>query len=134
MRVRATIDELVQGEDVTVWRHDGTGQGGILLHHPGDHPDGCVRLRGPDGQTHAIPLCDVSFYDVDRPAPAEDCRDYYRGGCKGSVEMRWTGERDRPLCEAHGERALRLHEEIQERYPRHAPADFDPLYAGERWD
>lgn len=25
-------------------------------------------------------------------------------------------------------------DEIRRRYPRHQPADFDPTYAGERWD
>ena len=25
-------------------------------------------------------------------------------------------------------------DEIRRRYPQHQPADFDPTYAGERWD
>jgi hypothetical protein len=39
-----------------------------------------------------------------------------------------------PRCEKHYEERLEVQRGIDERYPTHAPADFDPMYAGERWD
>jgi hypothetical protein len=43
-----------------------------------------------------------------------------------------------PRCEKHyveyAERMDAVHAETRRRYPRSAPADFDPAYAGERWD
>ena len=43
-----------------------------------------------------------------------------------------------PRCENHYvEYAARVdpkHAETRRRYPVSAPADFDPSYAGERWD
>lgn len=56
--------------------------------------------------------------------------------CKGEVLLRWPGygERYWSRCEHHGEQRVKREEEAQERYPVHAPADFDPGYAGERWD
>lgn len=57
--------------------------------------------------------------------------------CSGVVEYRpslsGTGmaiER----CDFHWEKRLEKEDEIQERYPYNAPSDFDPSYAGERWD
>lgn len=59
-------------------------------------------------------------------------------GCEGEVLYRWPGygERDWPRCEKHGEARVKREEEARERYPDSpcAPADFDPSYAGERWD
>lgn len=58
--------------------------------------------------------------------------------CNGPVEYHHNPDRDDfktfPRCEAH--QALRLNqaEETMRRYPVNAPADFDPSYAGERWD
>jgi hypothetical protein len=58
-------------------------------------------------------------------------------GCKGSVEYRMplsgTGKAF-PRCERHWDLRLRRQDEIDRRYPTHAPADFDPYYAGESWD
>jgi hypothetical protein len=57
--------------------------------------------------------------------------------CRGPVELRMpmsgTG-RSFPRCEAHFEIALAKFEEINQRYPVNAPADFDYLDAGEHWD
>lgn len=58
-------------------------------------------------------------------------------GCKGPVELRYplspTGIWY-PRCDEHYEQRLEQQDKINERYPFHEPADFDPLYAGERWD
>jgi hypothetical protein len=57
--------------------------------------------------------------------------------CSGPVEYRIplssTG-RAFPRCDHHWELRLDEQERIQQRYPQTAPADFDPLDAGERWD
>lgn len=41
-------------------------------------------------------------------------------------------------CERHWDaywpRMEKLQRDIDRRYPKHAPADFDPSYAGESWD
>lgn len=59
-------------------------------------------------------------------------------GCAGEVLYRWPGygERTWPRCERHGEARVAREDEARERYPDGpcAPADFDPSYAGERWD
>lgn len=58
-------------------------------------------------------------------------------GCGGQVEYRMplsgTG-RSFPRCDAHWEQRLETQRGIDARYPTHAPADFDPSYAGESWD
>ncbi len=59
------------------------------------------------------------------------------GQCRGAVEPRpslsGTGT---PIerCDHHWSKRLDLQESLNRRYPRHAPADFDPSYAGERWE
>lgn len=57
--------------------------------------------------------------------------------CKGITELRMalsgTGI-PYPRCEYHWDKRLRLQDEIDNRYPYNAPSDFDPGYAGERWD
>lgn len=67
---------------------------------------------------------------------AEDCLDF-GSACEGAVEYRMalsgTG-RSFPRCEHHWEERLDEQERINERYPYQAPGDFDPDYAGERWD
>ena len=63
------------------------------------------------------------------------CLDDYEGGCAGKVEHRdalsATG-RSFPRCDKHWAERVAVHEGIDARYPVHAPADFDPMYAGER--
>ena len=67
------------------------------------------------------------------------CLDAHRDAehCSGSVEYReslsGTGT-PIPRCDAHWSKRLDEQQRINERYPQRAPADFDPLYAGERWD
>lgn len=39
-----------------------------------------------------------------------------------------------PRCDRHWAERLEVQRGIEERYPYHQPADFDPYYAGERWD
>jgi hypothetical protein len=59
--------------------------------------------------------------------------------CRGPVEYRMplssTG-RPFPRCEKHWSDRLDRQEEINRRYPDSPipPADFDPHYAGERWN
>jgi hypothetical protein len=68
-----------------------------------------------------------------------ECLDSWDGSntCSGDIEYRealsGTG-RSYPRCEKHWGERLDRQQEINERYPVHAPADFDPMYAGERWD
>lgn len=65
--------------------------------------------------------------------------DYGEGTCHGPVEYRMalsaTGV-SYPRCEKHWGERLDKQEEINSRYPDSPipPADFDPMYAGERWD
>lgn len=61
-------------------------------------------------------------------------------GCEGAVEYRWPGygERNWPRCEKHGDARVERQQQTHERYGHPdsacAPAGFDPLDAGERWD
>lgn len=59
------------------------------------------------------------------------------GACGGPVAYRMalspTG-RSFPRCDKHWDEALTRDEELRRRYPVNAPDDFDPAYAGERWD
>jgi len=70
---------------------------------------------------------------------ATRCLDEGRGHCEGQVEYRMplsaTG-RSFPRCEHHWNLRLDEQEKINDRYPNSdlAPADFDPAYAGERWN
>lgn len=56
--------------------------------------------------------------------------------CAGAVALRWPGygHRHWPRCEKHAEERVEREDTARERYPEHAPSDFDPAYAGERWD
>lgn len=66
-----------------------------------------------------------------------ECLDRRNGGCEGEVEYReslsGTGT-SIPRCAKHWTERLEVQRGINERYPTHAPADFDPSYAGESWD
>ena len=61
----------------------------------------------------------------------------YEGSCDGATEYRMalsgTG-RSFPRCERHWDMRLQYQDEINQRYPSQQPADFDPTYAGERWE
>lgn len=70
--------------------------------------------------------------------PLECLDDYGDGTCAGAVEYRMalsaTG-RSFPRCEKHWGDRVEKQEGIQRRYGgAAAPRDFDPAYAGERWD
>lgn len=70
-----------------------------------------------------------------------DCIDSDDGSCAGEVFERYTlsgSGMTFPRCEHHYdayvERTQPIMDAINRRYPVTAPADFDPLFAGERWD
>lgn len=57
--------------------------------------------------------------------------------CAGAIELRESLSGTGTLiarCDTHWWKRLDTQREIDARYPAHAPADFDPLYAGEHWD
>lgn len=57
--------------------------------------------------------------------------------CRGPVKVRMslsgTGI-GYPRCEAHWDARLDREEELNRRYPSHAPSDWSPYDAGETWD
>lgn len=62
-------------------------------------------------------------------------------GCQGEVFERQSFSGSGmafPRCDKHydeyAERQCKIQADISRRYPRQAPADFDPYYAGERWE
>jgi len=65
------------------------------------------------------------------------CIEEHRGDCSGATDDRpslsGTGT---PIarCDYHWAARLRTQEQHDRRYPTRAPDDFDPGYAGERWD
>lgn len=68
-----------------------------------------------------------------------ECLDgsYYKEDCEGDIEWRYplsATRRSFPRCERHWDMRVQAQEEINRRYPEQQPADFDPMYAGERWD
>lgn len=56
--------------------------------------------------------------------------------CTDDVEMRMNhdGTKWFPRCSHHYHAYLERMEEINRRYPYNAPSNFDPTYAGERWE
>jgi hypothetical protein len=70
-----------------------------------------------------------------------DCIDADRGPCAGEVFERPSLSGSGlafARCEHHyieyAERTQPIIDDINRRYPATAPADFDPTFAGERWD
>jgi len=57
-------------------------------------------------------------------------------GCSGPVEWWMTPStwKSWPRCTKHGERRMEQDEQTRQRYPTMEPSDFDPSYAGERWN
>jgi len=57
--------------------------------------------------------------------------------CRGPLQYRTalsgTGK-SFVRCDKHWGDRLRKQDEINRRYPHHQPSDFDPSYAGERWN
>lgn len=85
--------------------------------------------------------------EEERCTASEDSRDWEcidaredLASCQGEVFPRssLTGVTTTERCEHHYaqyvERTQPRLDEINRRYPERAPADFDPTYAGERWD
>jgi hypothetical protein len=66
----------------------------------------------------------------------DKCIDHYDGDCAGDTELRWplsgTGI-SYPRCDHHWILRCEMEDKLRERYPYHAPSDFDPAYAGETW-
>ena len=55
--------------------------------------------------------------------------------CFGLLIEDWSGMGTRLVrCEYHYDERQKIEAGINERYPYHQPSDFDPTYAGERWD
>jgi cytochrome c len=72
--------------------------------------------------------------------PDEECLEFHTGHCEaGTTQYRMplsgTG-RSFPRCDLHWEKRLEEQDRINERYPDSPlpPSDFDPSFAGERWD
>jgi hypothetical protein len=67
-----------------------------------------------------------------------ECLDDYQGDCQGPVGYFSNPYSDSfkswPRCEHHFDIFVDRQREIAQRYPFNAPSDFDPLYAGERWE
>ena len=67
-----------------------------------------------------------------------ECLDAHKSPCEGPVEYRMalsaTG-RNFPRCDKHWGERLDEQDRINRKYGGvAAPSDFDPAYAGERWD
>lgn len=71
------------------------------------------------------------------------CLDAWQAPCEGPVEFREVPGREAfglaprafPRCERHFELAVEKAEQTVQRYGGDVPPpDFDPTYAGERWD
>lgn len=63
--------------------------------------------------------------------------DHGDGTCRGEVAFHSLDPgvtKAFPRCEFHWDKRLDQHAENMRRYPVHEPADFDPMFAGERWD
>lgn len=57
--------------------------------------------------------------------------------CKGEVEYRMAlsaSGKPFPRCDYHWDLRLKEQDRINRKYPVLQPSDFDPDYAGERWD
>lgn len=66
-----------------------------------------------------------------------ECLNAGKGDCAGAVEYRpslsGTGL-SIARCGGHWTQRLEQEQELKRRYPEQAPPDFDPMYAGERWN
>ena len=68
----------------------------------------------------------------------EECMDAgnpRKAPCRGPLEEYYSDMGTRATrCTVHTAEHYALMDSINQRYPQHAPANFDPAYAGERWD
>lgn len=83
--------------------------------------------------------------DLENGPSADDIPDWVRPrclqqgpDCQGQVEYHLNPDRDDlktfPRCEFHQQKRLDQAAETMRKYPKIAPADFDPMDAGETWD
>jgi hypothetical protein len=81
-------------------------------------------------------VVNVSVNDIEELSCLDAPRNFGEE-CEGQVEYRFalsgTGQ-SFPRCAKHWRERLDIQDGINARYPEHAPADFDPYYAGESWD
>jgi hypothetical protein len=67
-----------------------------------------------------------------------ECQDGHnerKGPCSGTLEDYYSAMGTHAVrCVKHMTAHYAVIDGINERYPQHAPSDFDPSYAGERWD
>ena len=79
----------------------------------------------PEQSKDYAPLCDRA-YDGECSVGLPEWRSFYSN----------LLERDKSywMCDRHWEKFVWTMQEIESRYPKQQPADFDPTYAGERWD
>lgn len=132
--------EVLDGDRGAVYDEAGCGQGGTF-HWEGEELVLTNRFEGVGRVTvHIREL--VSKWNhivLERPHEAEECERFdfdFGGGCEGPVDSR---SYDCPgavhvMCEHHWGSYCEVREGIDERYPTHAPSDFDPSYAGESWE
>ena len=84
-----------------------------------------------------MPTESISTDDWQEIHDVTECLDYHMDSCDGAVEWRMalsgTG-RSFLRCDRHWDMRLQYQDEINRRYPSQQPADFDPTYAGERWE
>lgn len=64
----------------------------------------------------------------------DKCLDIEQGNCSGDLEVYQSLTCYITRCAHHADLAEQRRLNINRRYPVMAPADFDPDYAGERWD
>lgn len=67
-----------------------------------------------------------------------ECLENHLGNCRGEItrQASASGLTMIERCQKHWNDSYRLQDEINRRYPDSdiPPADFDPFYAGERWN
>lgn len=82
-----------------------------------------------------------AFQKKQQEEEAMTCIDHKESACEGEVIERYSVSGSGmkfPRCDRHyreyTERMRPVVEDIKRRYPKDPPPDFDPNYAGERWD
>ncbi|WP_433434534.1 hypothetical protein [Nonomuraea sp. CA-141351] len=95
-------------------------------------------VNWPSLRGKVCPVCEPKLYTA-HLKPEPECIRSYDGGatCDGPVTYRQsyagTGLQIAE-CAKHQVEACEREQGLRRRYPELAPADFDPLYAGESWD
>lgn len=79
---------------------------------------------------------EVDEHGFAKPMPTERCVHYPSGNCAGPTLPRTSrsGLTHSLKCDGCQDALDEQLDAIERRYPKQAPADFDPLYAGEVWD